>query len=83
MTAMTLPRARRGQSLLGKVIESLGRSAKARRRVAVVASAVRDNVTTVAAFAACDYGVYQLSHAAAWITAAPLLMLLEWKARGD
>jgi hypothetical protein len=76
---MTLPGQPR--SLLGKVIDACGRRPKVRRRVAAIANAVREHVTTVAAFAACDYGVFQLNHAAAWIVAAPLLIVAEWKVR--
>jgi hypothetical protein len=79
MTAMTMPA--RPRSLLGKAITVAGRSAKARRRIAAAAAAVREHVTTIAAFASLDYGVFQLSHPAAWIAAAPLLLLAEWKVR--
>jgi hypothetical protein len=77
---MTLPG--RPRSLLGKLIDACGQRSKARRRVAAVAKAVSDHVTTVAAFAAFDYGMFQVWHPAAWITAMPLLILLEWKVRG-
>lgn len=85
MTAVTAPgsRASRSRSLLGSAISVLSRSPRLRRRVLAVADKVRDNVVTVAAFASFDFGVYQLSHAGAWMTALPLVLILEWKFRGE
>ena len=77
-----MPGARRPRSLLGKAIEACSQRPKARRRVTALTNALRDHVTTVAAFAALDYGMFQVWHPAAWITAAPLLIVLEWKVRG-
>jgi hypothetical protein len=83
VTAATLQGARRPRSLLGKVIEAVSQRPKARKRVAAISHALHDHVATVAAFAAFDYGMFETWHPAAWITAAPLLIILEWKVRGD
>jgi len=69
------------RSLLGSVIAACQRSPRVRKRVTAVAAAVREHVTTVAAFAAVDYGVFTASHVAGWIVSGCLLLVLEWKIR--
>lgn len=80
MTTLTAG-ARPPRSLLGGVIGAVQRSPRARKHFAAAVSLVRDHVTTVAAFAAADFGVFQISHAAAWIVGAGLGLILEWKIR--
>jgi hypothetical protein len=81
MTTATLGRAD-PRSLLGKVAGSLGRSVRARRRVAALAAAVREHCVTVAAFGAVDYGAFQASHVAGWIVGGVLLLIADWKIQG-
>jgi hypothetical protein len=72
----------RGRSLLGRVQGSIGRSARARKRVSALAAAVREHVVTFAAFAAVDYGAFQASHVAGWVTGGVLLLVFDWKVQG-
>jgi hypothetical protein len=83
VTAATLQGARHSRSLLGKVIEAVSQRPKARRRVAAVANGLRDHVTAVVAFAGFDFGMFEVWHPAVFIVGAPLLIILEWKVRGD
>ena len=76
MTAVTHGTRVPSRSLLGKVAGSIGRTARGRHRVAVVAAAVREHVVTVAAFAAIDYGAFMASHVAGWVVLG--VSLLVW-----
>lgn len=79
---MPIGGAPRPRSLLGNVVARIQRSPKARKRAAAAIALVHDHVTTFAAFAAADFGVFQINHAAAWIVGAGLGLVLEWKVRG-
>lgn len=80
MTAVTAVPGR--GSLISRVIAACTSTPRSRRRAAAIASVVVDNMTTVAAFAAVDYGVFLASHVAGWIVAGVLSLALEWKIRG-
>jgi hypothetical protein len=80
--------ARRPATLIGQLTALLaglfrprdGR--KARAWAGRIAVAVREHVTTAAAFASIDLGCFRASLVAGWIALGVSLLLLEWKIRG-
>lgn len=80
MAAVTAPA--RG-SLLGKISGVFAARARSRGRGASkVAAFVGDHVTTVAALAAADTGLWHLGPVEGWVAVGVSLLIAEFKVRG-
>lgn len=80
MAVATAPRSRR--SLVGLAVDAARARQRASGRLSQAAAAARDHMTTFAAFAAVDVGLFHCGTAAGWIGAGVSLLVLDFKIRG-
>ena len=71
-----------GRSLLGKVAVSAAARAAGKRRASKLAAVMGDHVTTFAALAAADVGLWHVGDVAGWLGLAAGLLIAEFKVRG-